>query len=98
MLTRLERVLEDLDLDGTALHRPTHRHAGHVEASPRRVGPGREEEHLRELADLALLARRHRLEPAAERRARSRLHLAEHEQPAARQDQVELTERTSPIA
>ena len=53
---------------------------------------------LGEGAKLGLLASRHRIEAGTERRAAARLYLAHDEETAACKHEVELTERTAPVA
>jgi len=56
------------------------------------------QEQLGELPHLPLLRGGNRLEPPAERPARSRLHLAEHDQVVAPGDEVELARAAAPVA
>ena len=73
-------------------------HARHVEPDLRRDGRRSRRNASASARSSPLLPPRHRLERPAEPRARPGLHLAEHQEPAAERDEVDLAQGAPPVA
>ncbi len=92
---RSERVGEEQHVGVTRVREAN---AGHVEPDVGRPRRELRQEHLREPSQPPSLREGDRLVPLAEGRPGAGLHLADHEQPAAPQDEVDLPRRATPVA